>query len=97
MKASKEDVLYRKLQARREVLVSILRRGIEASEERSSDRDRIRHQIQNPQNTGYFIEAVCDFCYSELYCEEPDKESFAQEVICPGCGWRTTFPGKARG
>ena len=50
-------------------------------------RDRIRHQIKNPQNNGHFVCFVCDHCYSDLYQEDPKSDVLS----CPGCGWITTL------
>lgn len=83
---------FEELKKRKEILVEVIRNYVKrrtALPSRAVDLVvlKIRHQIQNAQHNGYFVNFCCDLCYSELYCENP---LLPKELICPGCGWNSS-------
>jgi len=53
--------------------------------------ERVRHEIQDRMHSGEFVLAVCDHCFTELY----RPEQSGSEVVCPGCGDKSSFPCSA--
>lgn len=83
-RTTKRNPSFEELRERKDILVRILRKR---PQEVSQEVLRVRHQIQNAQHNGYFLNYCCDLCYSELYCEDP---SLPEELTCPGCGWSSS-------
>lgn len=76
---------FTELTKRKNILVEILRKkGL--TTEVSPATLLVRHQIQDPLHSGFFLSYCCNDCYSDLYCAAP---SIPDELICPGCGWES--------
>ena len=85
---------FEEFKKRKDSLAEILRKQGCLKLEASSTVLRIRHQIQNAQHEGYFLDYCCDDCYAELYCEDP---LLPDQLICPGCGWESAVSDSAVG